>query len=90
MERAAETHEPTSFALPVPGTSIRERSLRIRKETVRVFLPLILAIVAISTYTYTRDSTFISAENIQNVLSQAAPLGILALGQTVLLIVYWS
>ncbi|MDA8264638.1 MAG: ABC transporter permease [Actinomycetota bacterium] len=52
----------------------------------RVFLPLILAIVAISTYTYTRDSTFISAENIQNVLSQAAPLGILALGQTVLLI----
>lgn len=61
-------------------------SVSLRNEVLRVFFPLVLAIVAISAFSYTKEPRFVSGSNLQNTLSQSATLGILALGQTLLMI----
>jgi ribose/xylose/arabinose/galactoside ABC-type transport system permease subunit len=52
----------------------------------RTALPLIVIIVGLSWYTNDRNSAFLSSGNIQDILGTSAVLGILAIGQTFLLV----
>jgi ribose/xylose/arabinose/galactoside ABC-type transport system permease subunit len=53
---------------------------------VRTIVPLLLVIIVLSIYTNSRNPAFLSSGNIQNILAQSAALGILAVGQTLLVI----
>lgn len=55
-------------------------------EFVRMATPLILAIIGLSLYTNAKNSHFISPNNIQNILVQSSVLGILGVGQLLLLV----
>lgn len=88
-EGAMRTAERDAVAMNVSSEALGGAptgSFRMPKEVVKIFLPLVLAIVAIGAYTATQDSTFVSGSNIQGILSESSTLGILALGQTLLLI----
>ncbi|WP_375503117.1 ABC transporter permease [uncultured Jatrophihabitans sp.] len=52
----------------------------------RTAIPLVLAIVALTLYSNSRNSAFLTTTNFDNILSQIAVLGILAAGQTFLII----
>jgi ribose/xylose/arabinose/galactoside ABC-type transport system permease subunit len=59
---------------------------RVPADFLRTALPLLVVIVGLSLYTNHRNSAFISSNNIQNILVQSAALGILAVGQTFLIV----
>jgi ribose/xylose/arabinose/galactoside ABC-type transport system permease subunit len=69
-------------ALPVLG---RRRYAHITTH-LRTMLPLLVAIVALSLYSNSRNSAFLTFNNYDNILSQISVLGILAAGQTFLVI----
>jgi ribose/xylose/arabinose/galactoside ABC-type transport system permease subunit len=75
--------------MPASAPSIRvERPrprLRLSGETIRVFAPLVGALIVLSLYTGQRNSIFLTADNFLNILLQVSVLGALALGQTYLL-----
>ncbi|MHB1517246.1 MAG: ABC transporter permease [Acidimicrobiales bacterium] len=74
---------PAPRVAPLPGG----RRLNHRwGEFIRVATPLTLAIVGLSLYTNSRDSNFITPNNIQNILVQSSVLGILGVGQLLLLV----
>lgn len=55
-------------------------------DVVRTIVPLLAVIVGLSLYTNTQNSTFLTGGNVQNILVQSSSLGILAVGQTFLLV----
>jgi len=59
---------------------------RVPADFLRTVIPLLVAIVGLSLYTNSQNSQFITSSNIQNILVQSASLGILAIGQTFLLV----
>lgn len=59
---------------------------RFPAEFARTAVPLIVIIVGLSLYTNSRNSAFLTGNNIQNILVQSSALGILAIGQTFLLV----
>jgi ribose/xylose/arabinose/galactoside ABC-type transport system permease subunit len=73
-------------AAPEPGSAARYRLQFSTTSALRTVVPLVLVVVALSLYTDGQNSAFLSTNNVQNVLSQVAVLGILAAGQTFLLI----
>ncbi|MHB1784535.1 MAG: ABC transporter permease [Acidimicrobiales bacterium] len=76
-----------SSAHPRVAPSLRGRHVNHRwGEFFRVATPLVLAIVGLSLYTNAKDSNFISSNNIQNILVQSSVLGILGVGQLLLLV----
>ena len=56
------------------------------RRTLTVVLPLVIAIVAISLYTNHQNSRFITFDNFQSIFLQVAVLGIIAIGQTFLIV----
>lgn len=58
---------------------------RFPAEFARTAIPLLAVIVGLSLYTNSQNGTFLTSNNIQNILVQCATLGILAVGQTFLL-----
>ncbi|MET0910200.1 MAG: ABC transporter permease, partial [Ilumatobacteraceae bacterium] len=76
------------LATPAPATmpsaSLGQRLMR--SEGVRFVLPLLIAIVAISLYTNNKNSRFITFDNFQSIFLQVAVLGIIAIGQTFLIV----
>jgi ribose/xylose/arabinose/galactoside ABC-type transport system permease subunit len=89
-ERSTVTStRPDQAAAPVTGTKPVRPPMR-RQSPTRIFLrtviPLIVAIVALSIYSNSRNSAFLTWNNYDNILSQIAVLGILAAGQTFLII----
>ena len=74
---------------PVPLPPKRPTSRARTSSTatiIRTIIPLLLVIIVLSIYTNSRNSAFLSSSNIQNILAQSAALGILAVGQTMLVI----
>lgn len=59
---------------------------RVPAELARTAVPLIVIIVGLSLYTNSRNSAFLTATDLQNILVQSSALGILAIGQTFLLV----
>lgn len=53
-------------------------------ELVRVFVPLLTAIVVLSAYTEWRKDHFVAWANLENILLQTSVLGVIAIGQTFL------
>ena len=47
--------------------------------------PLIVAIIAISLYTNGENGNFLGGDNLKNILLQVSVLGIIAIGQTLLI-----
>ena len=56
------------------------------RENGRVYVPLVMAIVGLSIYTGTQNELFLTWNNFKLILLASVPLGILAIGQTLLLI----
>jgi ribose/xylose/arabinose/galactoside ABC-type transport system permease subunit len=54
-------------------------------ETVRVFVPLVAAVVLLSFYTEYKEDNFVAWANLENILLQISVLGIIAIGQTFLI-----
>lgn len=54
-------------------------------EQLRVFLPLILAVVGLAWYTEYQRDNFVAWTNLENILLQTSVLGIVAVGQTFLI-----
>ncbi|MGH9062151.1 MAG: ABC transporter permease, partial [Acidimicrobiales bacterium] len=59
---------------------------RLPVDFLRTAVPLIAVIVVLSIYTNSRNGAFLTSNNIQNILVQSSALGILAVGQTFLLV----
>ena len=77
------------LAAPAPrpdALGAARRSGSLRSEGVRFVLPLLIAIVAISLYTNNKNSRFITFDNFQSIFLQVAVLGIIAIGQTFLIV----
>lgn len=55
-------------------------------EFLRTALPLLVAMVVLSLYTNSQNSAFLSRSALENILTQVAVLGILAVGQTLLVV----
>src|SRR3954454_13572016 len=77
-------HSATTPAPVMPSASLGQRMLR--SEGVRFVLPLLIAIVVISVYTNNKNSRFITFDNFQSIFLQVAVLGIIAIGQTFLIV----
>ncbi len=58
----------------------------IGRENIRVYVPLVVAIIGLSIYTGSRNDLFLTWNNFELILLASAPLGILAVGQTLLLV----
>src|SRR6478735_9024351 len=71
---------------PAPMRSAPLGQRILRSEGVRFVLPLVIAIVAISLYTNHQNSRFITFDNFQSIFLQVAVLGIIAIGQTFLIV----
>lgn len=56
------------------------------REHLQVYLPLVAIIVALSAVAYASNSAFLTGTNIERMLTASAALGILAIGQTLLLV----
>lgn len=85
---SASTTAPAPEAPPRPAPSDR-LPYRLQFSTtaaLRTVLPLLVAVVAVSLYTDSQNPAFLTSNNLQNILSQVAVLGILVAGQTLLLI----
>ncbi|MEX1104988.1 MAG: ABC transporter permease [Ilumatobacteraceae bacterium] len=54
-------------------------------ELIRVFVPLVSAVILLSLYTQYQKGNFISWSNLENILLQTSVLGIIAIGQTFLI-----
>lgn len=76
--------EPT----PTPAVVARPRARRQSptKTFLRTVVPLVVAIIALSIYSNSENDAFLTTNNFQNILSQVSVLGILAAGQTFLVI----
>lgn len=59
---------------------------RVPADLIRTAIPLLVAMVALSIYTNSRNGAFFTQTNLENVLTQVAVLGILAVGQTMLVV----
>ena len=59
---------------------------RLPVDFLRTAVPLIAVIVVLSLYTNSRNGAFLTNNDIQNILVQSSALGILAIGQTFLLV----
>ena len=57
----------------------------LRSDGVRFMAPLIVAIIAISLYTNGENGNFLGGDNLKNILLQVSVLGIIAIGQTLLI-----
>ena len=87
------TTTPTTAAVdssPVDTPDPTRRPERRPQATTTAFLrtatPLLVVIVGLALFTGARNPAFLTGNNLQNILSQVAVLGILAAGQTFLLI----
>jgi ribose/xylose/arabinose/galactoside ABC-type transport system permease subunit len=59
---------------------------RLPADFLRTAVPLLAVIVVVSLYTNSRNGAFLTSDNVQNILVQSSALGILAIGQTFLLV----
>ncbi|GAA4876376.1 ABC transporter permease [Pseudonocardia benzenivorans] len=79
----------TAGALAEPPAGPR-RSILTRRggpnDLLRSALPLVVVIIALSLFTNSRNASFLTGDNIDNILVQSAVLGILVVGQTFLII----
>lgn len=77
----------TDVAVDPDGTTDR-RPARLRRwmqgDAAKIMVPLVVAIVAISLYTNSENSNFLSWGNLENIGVQASVLAIVAVGQTFL------
>lgn len=95
----AEVSEDRVIAAAVSATPVGAGGLRQKARSAmggwRHFLqsdnatavPLALVIILLGLYVFGQNSKFLSAFNIDNVLSLAAPLGFIALGQTIAMLI---
>ena len=84
MSELQLTDAPPPSAPRMRSAPLGQRILR--SEGVRFVLPLVIAIVAISLYTNHQNSRFITFDNFQSIFLQVAVLGIIAIGQTFLIV----
>lgn len=56
-----------------------------RSDAVRFVVPLLVAIIVISIFTNRKNDNFLSGDNVKNILLQVSVLGIIAIGQTMLI-----
>lgn len=82
----SQTAEAATTATAVPEARRRPRRSPLSMSIVRTVLPLMVAIVALTIYSNSRNPTFLTWNNWQNILSQVCVLGVLAAGQTFLII----
>jgi ribose/xylose/arabinose/galactoside ABC-type transport system permease subunit len=75
----------TSEATPVTGPR-RSRFQFTTVSAARTIVPLVVMVVVLALVTGSRNPVFLSTANAQNVLAQVAVLGILAVGQTMLVV----
>ena len=66
-----------------PRAPMKQRLLR--SDAVRFMAPLVVAILAISLYTNGKNDNFLGGDNFKNILLQVSVLGIIAIGQTLLI-----
>lgn len=84
---AATTAEPVRTGTPAaPGAGKGVRRQSTTQTFWRTVVPLVLAIVVLSVYSNSENPAFMTSANWQNILSQVCVLGILAAGQTFLVI----
>jgi ribose/xylose/arabinose/galactoside ABC-type transport system permease subunit len=60
--------------------------LAITKDSVRKLVPLLIAMVALAVFGSTQSEHFLTTQNLNNMFQQIAVLGVLAVGQTILMI----
>lgn len=70
----------------VPAATRGPRLQHTTTQALRTILPLVVLLVALALYTDSENPAFLRSGNIENILVQVAVLGILAAGQTFLLI----
>jgi len=83
------TDTPTdtpSVDTPDPGRRAEPRLQETTTAFLRTAIPLLVVIIGLALFTGTRNGAFLTGNNVQNILSQVAVLGVLAAGQTFLLI----
>ncbi|WP_433496722.1 ABC transporter permease [Sphaerimonospora sp. CA-214678] len=80
-----QTTEIEMTRRPRPSTP-RPRLTPATREYLHVYLPLLAIIVALSAIAYANNSAFLTSTNIERMLTASAALGILAIGQTLLLV----
>jgi len=72
-----------------PPASMSWRTVRRPRgagDVIRTAVPLIVAMVVLSLYTNSKNPAFLSRSALENILTQVAVLGILAVGQTLLVV----
>ncbi|WP_409330307.1 ABC transporter permease [Trujillonella humicola] len=85
----SSTLQQSPNAVPSAAGRAPDRGPRLQHTTtqaLRTVLPLVVLLVALALYTDSQNPAFIRSGNIENILVQVAVLGILAAGQTFLLI----
>jgi ribose/xylose/arabinose/galactoside ABC-type transport system permease subunit len=73
-------------ATAAPASGRRGRLTPAVREHLQVYVPLIIIIIALSLIANSRNSAFFSTSNLQRLLLASSVLGILAVGQTFLLV----
>ena len=80
------TDAPPVVAATAPSSRVQRAGAAELTQELRRLAPLVVAIVGVGLYATTRSDTFLSLDNVQNILQQIAVLGILCIGATLLLI----
>ena len=81
-ERAPDTTETQDHRPPARGRYLTPTI----REQLQVYVPLLAIIIGLSIYTNSRNGHFLSSGNVEQILTANAVLGILATGQTLLLV----
>lgn len=82
-------HETRDLGMKEPAAPLLPRRASVSpavKEHLQVYVPLIGIIIALAAVANSRNSAFLTGANIERVLLASAVLGILAIGQTFLLV----
>ncbi|MCW2766067.1 MAG: Ribose transport system permease protein/putative xylitol transport system permease protein [Nocardioides sp.] len=85
-EAATAAARPTDRRPPPTPTARAVRRQSPTQNFARTVVPLVAAIVVLSLYSNSQNPAFLTSSNWQNILSQVCVLGILAAGQTFLII----
>ncbi len=78
--------DPPAQAPARPTAARGPRLQHTTTQALRTIVPLLVLVVGLALYTNSENAAFLRGSNIENILTQVAVLGILAAGQTFLLI----
>lgn len=89
MKKMSQVGEPQLAVPPNAAQSAppsRRRQWPRPPESMRLLVPLVVAIVGLGAYTTTQSDVFLTWDNIQGILLQVATLAVLSVGMTLLMV----